>query len=132
MTTQEMGHRVRCRHSAGILGVEAFSPALITGHSTNTTSADSYLLQIFLECLSPRLTWTSSSSPSSIRYPLRTTLAGLPGGSRESNTVFMVFRIRCAELYDEVLAGGSQTSSQERNATPFLVRFAVLHSLHPE
>jgi len=45
---------------AGVLGDETFPPTRITGHSVNTTPADSYLLQILLECLSAGLTWTSS------------------------------------------------------------------------
>jgi len=36
---------------AGVLGDETFSPTPITGHSANTTPADSHFTQIFLECL---------------------------------------------------------------------------------
>jgi len=40
-----------------------------------------HLVWIFLECLSPGLTWTSSSL-ASVRCPLHSPLAGLPDGSR--------------------------------------------------
>jgi len=52
----------------GVLGDEAFPPTPITGHSANTTQADSRLLPIFLECLLPGSTWTSTSSLASTRY----------------------------------------------------------------
>lgn len=36
---------------AGVLGDVTFSPTPITSHSSNTTPADSRLLQIFLNCM---------------------------------------------------------------------------------
>jgi len=56
-------------------GNKAFLLTPISGHSANTTPADSHLLQIYLECLSSGLTWTSSSL-ASVTNPLHK-LAGL-------------------------------------------------------
>ena len=56
---------------AGVLGDETFPSTPVTSQSVNTTPADSHLLKIFLEYLWPGLPWTFSSSPASIRYPLR-------------------------------------------------------------
>jgi len=64
-------HKLRSDNSCWSIGRRGFPPTPTTGHCANTTPAESHLLEILLQCLSPGLTWTYSSSLASVRYQQR-------------------------------------------------------------